>query len=76
MSTLRHEKENHKSVVLQGKEFELLKEMLSHLEDTLWWNKPYITEYTFTTSVHIELSQEEIMAFYGILRAVNRSTSH
>lgn len=70
MSTLRHGKENHKSVVLLDVELQLLKELLSYLDSVLYVD---VAVPHFDDSLHIEIDHDEVKAFYGILRAINKA---
>ena len=70
MSTVRHGKKNHKSVVLLDGELQLLKELLWYLNDVLYVD---VAVPHFDDSMYIEIDREKVKAFYGILRAVNKA---
>lgn len=81
MSNLKHGKFGRKSgnengkycVLLRGKEFKVLKELLEHLNGILYVDAVYSC---FDDSLHIDIDLEKVAAFYGVLRAVNRSTCY
>jgi len=74
MSTLRHEKGNHKSIVLREREFDFLRRVLIDIEGNFFPACPWSPARMVVSLDDWDLEPEEVAAFYGLLRAVNRAT--